>query len=625
MLRTFRFIRHKTRKQKFFWNSLIAVFLATLVLVTGSLPALSQSHFRNSSVQVLLNQDIWLDLQLLFKAAIGQSQETQGNLKEGWIFLDGLPLFRVSAPDLPHDSNNPKGISQLQWRINEIEHNLAEIVDEENFNPEDIDVEVKQLNNQFVVLAVGDSWEIQLLTITDNDWQADDTTQSIEELAYKRADLIKTAFGQAFLERQPDNLRQEILNVLRILPILVGISLIVSLFGRLINFAFNRFENRQKIFLDSLKQQVRQAKIDNQFSDEYLPNETPPESESEIDTSDESSKFLQNIIFSLAQTKILRSFLKVFLFGMQICLWLGGITWILFLFYNTRKIGRALLSLPLSLILIIVVLSLLKYALDFVFSNGLRRWINNQVLSGENDQRLMLRFPTLNAAFSDSTYFLALIIGILWFLKIYNFPLVATFASIGLLGFAFQNLIQDFIQGILILWEDQYTPGDIIKIGDYFGEVERFSLRATQLRTLDGEAVTIAHSSFNQAINYTKCWSRLNLGVTVAYNTNLDKAISLIKAIAWELCQDPQWQQIILEQPKVLGVDDFGDNSITIRLLIKTKPRKQWEIGREYRRRLKIAFDRAGISIPFPQRSIWFESPLRSYTVEENSIQKKES
>ena len=79
-----------------------------------------------------------------------------------------------------------------------------------------------------------------------------------------------------------------------------------------------------------------------------------------------------------------------------------------------------------------------------------------------------------------------------------------------------------------------------------------------------------------------------------------------------------------MEQPKVLGVDDFCDNSITIRLLIKTKPRKQWEIGREYRRRLKIAFDRAGISIPFPQRSIWFKTPLESYKVEENFRQKKE-
>ncbi len=105
---------------------------------------------------------------------------------------------------------------------------------------------------------------------------------------------------------------------------------------------------------------------------------------------------------------------------------------------------------------------------------------------------------------------------------------------------------------------------------------------------IDSEAITIAHSSFAQVINYTKNWSRLNLGVTVAYNTDLDKAISVIEAVAKELSRDVKWQQRILEQPKVLGVDDFGDNSITIRLLIKTKPRKQWEIGREYRRRLNF-------------------------------------
>ena len=623
MLRTFRFILYKRWKPKISWNRFIAVFLLTLFLVTGSLPALSQSSSRNSSVQALLNQDIWLDLQLLFKTTIGQSQETQGNLKEGWVFLDGLPLFRVSAPNLPQDPNKSEGISQLKWRINEIEHNLAEIVDEENFNPEYIDVEVKQLNNQFVVLAGGDSWEIQLLTITDNDWQADDSTQSIEELADKRADIIQAAFSRAFQERQPNNLRQEILNVLRILPILLGISLIISLGSRLINFLFNRFEDKQNLFLDSLKQHKQQTKIDKQFSIEYLPNEIPAESEPEIDTSDESNR-LQNVTFRLAQIKILRKFLKVFLFGMQMFLWLGGITWILFLFYNTRRIGRIFLSLPFSIILIITVVSFLKYTLDILFSYGLRRWINGQLSSEEYFQRFLLRLPTVNAAFFDSTYFLALVIGILWFLKIYDFPLVATFASIGLLGFAFQNLIQDLIQGVLILWEDQYTQGDFVKIGGHFGEVEQFSLRATQIRTLDGEVITIGHSSFDQVINYTKNWSRLNLGITVAYNTDLDKAIKVIEAVAFELLQDPQWQSKILEQPKMLGVDDFGDNSITIRLLIKTKPKKQWEVGREYRRRLKIAFDRSGISIPFPQRSIWFENPLKSYPVEKEFNLKKE-
>ncbi len=301
---------------------------------------------------------------------------------------------------------------------------------------------------------------------------------------------------------------------------------------------------------------------------------------------------------------------------MQILLWLGGFTWILFLFYSTRFIGRILISVPFTIILILAILSLLKYSCDFIFSYGLRRWSNRQSSSVENSQRLLLRLPTLSAAFSSTTSLLALIIGILWFLNIYNVPLFATFAGIGLLGFGFQDLIRDVIQGVLILWEDQYTKGDIVTIGTYQGEVERFNLRSTQLRTFDGELVTVAHSSFKQAINYTKHWSRLNLLVSVAYSTDLDRAMGVIDAVAQELYQDPQWHHSILEEPQILGVDDFGDNSITIRLWIKTQPGQQWKVGWEYRRRLKIAFDKAGISIPFPQRSIWFETPLISNPVE---------
>ena len=143
------------------------------------------------------------------------------------------------------------------------------------------------------------------------------------------------------------------------------------------------------------------------------------------------------------------------------------------------------------------------------------------------------------------------------------------------------------------------------------GFVEYLNLRITQLRTFDGELVTIANGSINTAINLTHQWSRLNLGVDVAYSTDLDKAMMVIEEVAVKMRRDSVWGKFILEPPNILGVDAFGDNGITIRLLIKTQPMKHWEVGREYRRRLKQAFDLANITIPFPQRSIWLENVAR--------------
>ncbi|MDJ0731880.1 MAG: mechanosensitive ion channel family protein [Crocosphaera sp.] len=563
-------------------------------LTTLSLPTASQNNSQESLSSNMSQENIWLDLGLLFQSATGQSLKVQGNLKEGWVFLDGIPLFRVSAPNEPYNPNNPKSISKLQWRINEIEHNLAEIVDEKNFNPALILIRVEQLNDQPAIFAIGDTWKILLLTITNDDWQSDDTTQSKEELSQKRADIIRIALMRAYEERQPHNIRQEMLNALKILGLLIGTSLGIALMSRLLNVAFHRWQTTHQSILEHLKQQ----RLENQQVEE-----------NSLKDRDENSQE-QNVSFRLIQVTIFKNFLRALLWSIQAFFWLGGTAWIFYLFYNTRLIAKAILAIPLTIILLIGALGLLKSSLDLGFSYVLQGWSHRHKSSSQNFQRFLLRIPTLNTAFYQSTSFLAFILGILWFLRIYHVPIVATFAGIGLLGFGFQNLIQDVIQGVLILWEDHYTQGDIVTINSHFGEVEQFNLRSTQLRTLDGEVVTFSHSSFQKVINHTKYWSRLNLGITVAYNTDLDLAINVINKVAQEMYQNTTWKQYILETPKVLGVDDFGDNSITIRLLIKTQPRKQWEVGREYRRRLKIAFEQQGISIPFPQRSIWFETPL---------------
>ncbi|MBE9204415.1 mechanosensitive ion channel [Synechocystis salina LEGE 06099] len=197
------------------------------------------------------------------------------------------------------------------------------------------------------------------------------------------------------------------------------------------------------------------------------------------------------------------------------------------------------------------------------------------------------------------------------FLLFSYFINVLYFALIILAGLAFlvQNVLQDFVKTYFILSEDQYALGDIVQIGEVSGTVERISLRNSQLRTVCGDLFIVSHSSFDKITNFTHGQSGIKVFIDVAYNTDLDLAITVINQVAKEMQQDEDWGKYEI-QSDMKGVDNFGDNSITIFLILKTKISEQWTVAREYRRRLKSAFDRQGISIPFPQRSIWFENKL---------------
>jgi len=172
-----------------------------------------------------------------------------------------------------------------------------------------------------------------------------------------------------------------------------------------------------------------------------------------------------------------------------------------------------------------------------------------------------------------------------------------------LLTFAFQDLLKDWINGFLIVFEDQYTVGDMVQFQEFIGLVENMSLRATQLRAADGRLITIAHNQIITAHNLSKDWARVNFTIEVAYQTEPDVAISLMAAIAENMAVDPQWQEDIINPVQVAGVSRVSHTGMEIMLRIVVKRLRQWDIEREYRRRLKIAFEEKGIHIGIPQQS----------------------
>jgi small conductance mechanosensitive channel len=185
-------------------------------------------------------------------------------------------------------------------------------------------------------------------------------------------------------------------------------------------------------------------------------------------------------------------------------------------------------------------------------------------------------------------------------------PLLAGAGIAGLaIGFGAQTLVKDVINGFFLLLEDQVRVGDVVMVAGIGGLVESINIRTTRLRDLEGKVHIIPNGSIEVATNFTREWSRALMDIGVAYKENVDYVISVIKEVAEEMRQDPNFSQVILEPLTVLGVDSFGDSSVNIRVFFKTVPIKQWDVARDFRRRLKKTFDERGIEIPFPHRTIY--------------------
>lgn len=184
-------------------------------------------------------------------------------------------------------------------------------------------------------------------------------------------------------------------------------------------------------------------------------------------------------------------------------------------------------------------------------------------------------------------------------------PLIAGAGIAGLaFGFGGQYLIRDIISGLFIILENQYRVGDVVCIGDRCGLVEDLTLRMTILRDIEGTVHYIPNGEIKMASNLGKDFARVKLEVGIAYDSDLEQVIQVVNQVGEELAQDAEWKDKIIKAPSFNRVEDFADSAIIIRILGETKPLEQWAVKGELRKRLKIAFDKAGIEIPFPQRVI---------------------
>jgi len=186
-------------------------------------------------------------------------------------------------------------------------------------------------------------------------------------------------------------------------------------------------------------------------------------------------------------------------------------------------------------------------------------------------------------------------------------PIVAGAGVVGLaVGIGAQNLVRDLIAGFFIILENQIRIGDVAIINGTGGLVERIKFRTTVLRDLGGVVHVFPNGTITTLSNLTNEWSAYVFEIGVAYKEDTDKVIAVMKQVGQEMLDDPDVGRHMLEEPEIFGVDKFADSSVVIKGRIRTRPIRQWAVGREYLRRIKQAFNREGIEIPFPHRSVYF-------------------
>ncbi len=233
---------------------------------------------------------------------------------------------------------------------------------------------------------------------------------------------------------------------------------------------------------------------------------------------------------------------------------------------------------------------------------------------GENPDEIRQRIHTLGSLLTKAGVSATWVIAGMIILKEIGIdigPILAGAGVIGLaIGFGSQNLVRDIVSGFFIILENQIGVGDVAVINGTGGLVESIGLRTIVLRDSTGAVHVFPNGTIGTLSNLTKDWSAMVFDIGVAYRSDTDEVVQVMREVAEDLQSDDGFKDKILEPMEIMGVDAFADSAVIIKARLKTKPIQQWSVGREYRRRLKKAFDEKGIEIPFPHRTITWASSI---------------
>lgn len=539
------------------FNKLLILFISSCLTFTIVL---------NSSVRTIAQEKVSDDFSVIYT----------------YIQLDGRDLFPVAAIAANNSSNASGSLFPKNMRVERYQKQLQKIVTE-GFSPQSFTVTYRNFAEQTEIVArdrlKSQSWRIGNVTELD----AQIHGLSIPVLAEQWSNIVHSALIKAQQERQSQYIRRQLFLSA---GIVFAMTLLCSLFAI--------WQRRLKSEWENLKQQdssiITQEK-NSDLSDIKASSQTQLIDEMEQKAIRARQKNVNVLKRGLLQIG-------------HVIVWLVGLTYILGLFPHTRYLQGWLFT-KWELVGIILgtyaAIRISVVVIDRILQGLLENDRETNILS----KRRKLRLTTFLYVLRGIVNYALVLLGVLLVLAHLRIPITPLLAGAGIVGFAIsfgsQNLIRDLINGSLIVLEDQYAIGDVIVLGEAAGFVEDMNLRMTQLRGTGGRLTTIPNSSISIVHNLTKDWSRFEFSIRLPHDVDIERAMKIIKQVAQQMQDDREWQEKIIDPVNVLGVNDISETGVEIILWLKTQPIQQFSVGREFRRRLKLALDREGITIGIPR------------------------
>lgn len=491
------------------------------------------------------------------------------------VRLEGHTLFRIAS------LANGSGMS-AEVRAGYIQDALEEILAKRSadpdsgtiFDPATLAVAVRPDGPQAVLSATDAAHHTPFAIMTVTTVDARVARIPVEAVAEEWRGILQTALVAALEKRQPAQVKKNINDVLGVGAALVAITCLVLL---LVMFG------RRRIAVASRQRSQATAEI-----------EEPPSSKS--------------VPFAVRVTgpEIRISFWRgvtAFMVWALLLLWFSALVWGLSLFPQTATLGQLIGRRVVRVVVIWIAAALLLRALDVVIARIAavsRDRARMRAVKDDEKARQLLRIPTIARAAHDTIWVTIVFAAGLTGLSAIGLPIASVLTIGGLVAFgltlAAQNLVRDFLNGFLVLLEDQYVVGDYVRIGEWAGMVEHMTLRIVQIRDASGNLVTIPYGAASVVVNASRYWSRIDYRIAISSDADAGKALEVMRETLERLTRDPKWRDAIVDPLEWAGVESVGSGGLLLRACVRTAPLRQFELRREINARVLAAFREAGIA-----------------------------
>ena len=502
------------------------------------------------------------------------------------IVLDGATLFAVAARTTSQTGQLPVAV-----RASEVNSALAQLVATTGsganamtvFDPHTLRVHVRHSGDldALEVVDAKHSDPLPIVTVLPVDAEYNQTT--IDSLATQWQTTLQSALTRALSARQPSVQRGNVSRVIRIGGILAGVSLLVwALYASL----------RRRIAVLAATIDARESATD---AAQQRVAEHPEEAHRR------RRRFFALALRTLEPTRqrsLLVAVSEALLWALALA-WFAFMTWAFGLFPQTSPLAQQILHGALVIAITLVATGLLNRILDVLITRIAGVWRLRSFVSSEDRARLLLRIPTIARAVAGLKTFVLVFIAVLSVVGALGVPIGSVVTIGGLaavaLSLAAQNVVRDFLNGLLVLLEDQYAVGDFVTINTNSGLVERLTLRMVQIRDAQGDLITIPHSAVTGVVNQSRDWSRVDYRVPVDPACDVAKAVELVRGAIEAVAAEDAWRESVLDPIEWIGIDALSKDGAIVRASVKTMPLRQFELRRLINERVRDAFARDGI------------------------------